>query len=344
MDGARSIHHVLRTRFVAVALAAVLSTVGLVACGSSNSTTSPQAVQSALKATANQSGLQLSVSLQGSPSDFSSNGNSSLTSSQEQAILNSRLVLAVHAASGTTLANAGVGGELNFSLSEGGNTLVELRVVGSTLFARVDIQQLTTTYSLDKGQVAQFRSRLAQLGSQVQGLGALNSGQWVSLDVKLLNQFTQTIGVTLPSLPQLVGRVVGAFFNALAQSKNITSAGAGKAQITVNAQQLVTALAQAVAATPGMSALSSQVNGLAQRAHAAVPANKSGNVVVTVNSGIVSNLELSLNQFDTSHTLTGPASANMAVAKAGAVSAPSGAVPINISQLIRAFQSTSTSS
>ena len=148
----------------------------------------------------------------------------------------------------------------------------------------------------------------------------------------------------MPSVPQLLGRVVGAFFNALAQSTNISPAGAGKAQMTVNAQQLVTALAQAVAATPGMSTLSGQINSLAERAHAAVPASRSANVVVTLGGGIVSNLELPLNQFDTSHAMKGPVSANMAVAKSGAVSAPSGAVAIDLPQLIHALQGASASS
>ena len=301
-------------------------------------------MQSALKATANQSGLELTLSLQGNQSDFSNSSNSGLTSAQEQAILDSTLALTVHAAKGTSLADAGDGGEVALTLAESGNTLAELRVVGSTLFARVDFQKLTDAYGLDKGQVAQFRSQLQRLGSQVGGLSALNNGDWVSLDIKLIDQFAETAGVTLPSAPQLVGRIVGAFFNTLAQSTNISSTGDDKATMTVNAQQLVTALAQAVASTPGMSSLSKQVNSLSQRAHDAVPASKSANVVVTVGDGIVSNLGLPLNQFDTSNMLKGPVSANLAVAKAGAVSAPSGAVAINLPQLLRAFEGAPASS
>ena len=333
----------VRTRVLALVLTAAV-VVGVAACGSSGSANSPQNVQSALKSTANQSGLQLTLTFNGKASDFSGQGDSGLTAAQMQAILDSSVALTVHTADGTTLANAGAGGELAFSLTESGSSLVELKVVGSTLFARVDIQKLTAAYGLDKGKVAQFRAQLARLGSQVGGLGALNNDQWVSLDINLINQFAQTAGVTLPSVPQLLGRVVGAFFNALAQSTNITPAGSGKAQMTVNAQQLVTALAQAVAATPGMSKLSSQINSLAQRAHAAVPANRSANVVVTLAGGIVSNLELPFNQFDTSHTLKGPVSASMAVAKSGAVSAPSGAVAIDLPQLIHAIQGASASS
>ena len=86
-----------------------------------------------------------------------------------------------------------------------------------------------------------------------------------------------------------------------------------------------------------MSTLSKQVNSLSQRAHDAVPANKSANVIATVGGGIVSNLALPLNQFDTKKMLKGPVNADLAVDKAGAVSAPSGAVAINLPQLLHAL-------
>jgi hypothetical protein len=327
-----------RSRLLAVVLAGAMTVTAFSACGSSSgSKSSPEQVQSKLKATADQKGLELTLSLHGQVSDFSGSSDSGLTSAQEQAILDSTLALTVHAAQGSSLADAKAGGELALALAEGGNTLAEVRVVGSTLFARIDLQKLTDAYHLDGGQVAQFKSQLQRLGSQVGGLNALSDGNWVSLDINLVNQFAQTAGVTLPSAPQLVARIVAAFFNSLAQSTNISSTGKDTAQMTVNAQQLVTDLAQAVASTPGMSTLSKQVNGLSQRAHDAVPADRSANVTVTVDGDIVSNVGLPLNQFDTQKMLKGPVTANLAVDKAGAVSAPSGAVAINLPQLLHAL-------
>jgi hypothetical protein len=201
-------------------------------------------------------------------------------------------------------------------------------------------------YNLDKGKVAQFQTQLQRLGSQVGGLNALNDGKWVSLDINLIDQFAETAGVTLPSAPQLVASITGAFFNSLAKTNrtNISSISNDTAQMTVNAQELVTDLARAIASTPGMSSLTKQVNNLSQRAKDAVPANKSGNVVVTLAGGIVSNLRLPLNQFDTKNTLKGPVSANLLVAKAGSVSAPSGAVAVNLPQLLHAFEGAPASS
>jgi hypothetical protein len=336
---------VARNKIVAVVILAALAVTAVGACGSSTSSkSSPEQVQKALKATADASGLQLTLSLNGDRSAFGNSSDSGLTPAQEQAILDSTLTLTVHAAKDTSLANAGTGGELALTLVHSRNTLVELRLVGSTLFAQVDIKKLTSTYSLDTGKVAQFRSQLERLGSQVEGLSALDNGKWVSLDINLINQFAETAGVTLPSAPQLVGRIVGAFFNTLAMSQDISSLGGDKAQMTVNVQQLVTALAQAVASTPGMSSLSKQVNSLAQRAHDAVPPDKSAKVIVTVGDNIVSNLELSLNQFDTKNTLKGPVNASLDVTNAGTVSAPSGAVAINLPQLLHALQASSANS
>jgi hypothetical protein len=92
-----------------------------------------------------------------------------------------------------------------------------------------------------------------------------------------------------------------------------------------------------------MSGLSKQASSLPQRAQNAVPA-RSATVIVTVGGGIVSNLQLSLNQFDTAHHLNGPASANLAVSKAGSVPTPSGATPINLGQLIHALQGSAAGS
>ena len=194
-----------RSRALAVAMAAALAVAGLGACSSSGSSASPSDVQSAFKATANQSGLQLKLSFSGSTSDFSNSGSSGLTQPQEQAILNSTLDMTVLAADGTSLTNAGTGGELEMSLVESGKTLVDLRIVGQTLYAQVDIQGLATTYDLDSTKVAKFQSELEQLGGQVGGLSALDNGQWVSLDINLIDQFAQTTGITLPSVTPVGG-------------------------------------------------------------------------------------------------------------------------------------------
>jgi hypothetical protein len=324
---------------------AALTTASLAACGSSSNKTasSPEEVTAALRSTANQPSLELTGQITGSVSSFSNGQGSTLTPDQEQAILDSTLVLTVHAANGTNLSNAGRGGELSLVIRHNGTTLAEIRLVGSTLYAQIHIQQFSTTYGLDSGSVARFRSDLERLGSQVGGLNALNNGQWVSLNINLLDQLVQTAGITLPSVPQLVGRIVGALFNGLAAASTVGDVHNGQAQLTVSARSVVSALAQAITGTPGMSSFGSEITNLNQSANASVP-NKSIHVNVTVSGGIVSNLELPVNQFQTTKPLKGPVSFKMAVAKSGAVSVPSGATPVNLPQLIHALEGSSSSS
>lgn len=317
--------------FTGALLAVGLTSAVLTACGTAAN--SPKDAPAALRADANKSGLQLTLTAQGNEASIPDNG-SGLTTAQKQAILNSSLVLTVHAANGTTLSNAGSGGELSLAMDEGGQTLGQLEIVGQTLYLKVDISRIASAYQLDKGQAAKFTSELQQLAPQVPGLSALSAGNWTSIDLGVVNQFTQTLGITLPSGPQMVARLVGAFFNALAQGT--PSSANGATQVNVSAQNLVTALAQSISATlsatPGMSKYANDVT--AAEGHLKLQ-GESGNVQVTTSGGSVSALQLPLNQFD--KTITGPVSLNMAVADAGPISAPSGATAIDLSKLIHAL-------
>ena len=321
----------MKGRSLAGALLAVgLTCAGVTACGTASN--SPKDAPTALRADATKSGLELTLTAQGNEASIPDN-NSGLTTAQKQAILNSSLVLTVHAATGTNLSNAGTGGEVSLAVDEGGQTMGQLEIVGQILYIKVDISRIASAYQLDKGQAAKFTSELQQLAPQVPGLGALSAGNWTSIDLGVVNTFTQTLGVTLPSVPQMVARLAAAFFDALAQGT--PSAANGTTQVNVSAQSLLTALGQSISATldatPGMSKYANKVNSAESRLNLA---GQSGNVQVTTSGGSVSALKLPLNQFD--KTITGPVSLNMTVASAGPIAAPSGATPIDLSKLIHA--------
>ncbi|MBO0732463.1 MAG: hypothetical protein J2P57_24590 [Acidimicrobiaceae bacterium] len=325
-----------RRAVAALCSVVTLAVVGLAGCGSSSrSASSPSDVQAALRSTANQQGLKLTLTLSGTPGG--GNGSSTLTRSQEQAIIDSTLILTVHAASGSTLANAGNGGEVDLALEHGLSTLGDIRVIGHTLYGKVDIPQFTSTYGLNKGSVARFQSELDRLGSQVQGLTALNDGKWVSVDLNSLDTLLAAAGITLPSVPQLVGRIVGAAFNSLAATAHVDQVHGGQAQLTVGARPVVTALARAISGTPGMRSFGTQIQNLAQDAQNSVPANANGKVNATISGGKISNLELPVKQFERNPTSGGPDTVKLAVTSAGSVSAPSGATVLNVAQLIRAL-------
>jgi hypothetical protein len=306
---------------------------GLAACGSATTTRSFQSAAGAVRAIANQPGAQFTVTIKGGPSAFS---GSDLTTAQKQAILASSLVLDVHAANGTTLATAGNGGEVALGLTEGGARLAQLEEVGSTLYARVDLARIASTYQLDPSAVAHLRGFLSRYSAQVGGLRALASGQWVSLNLGAIAAFAQAAGITLPSVPQLASQLVSAFLNAVADGTAASSATSAQQQITVNVRHLVTSLTDTIAAVPALSKLSPQIARMAQKAQQAVPSAQTAIVGVTLQGGTVSNLQLPLNQFEP--RLNGPVSINVAVAPASAIKPPSGAVAIDLGQIIRVLE------
>jgi hypothetical protein len=103
----------------------------------------------------------------------------------------------------------------------------------------------------------------------------------------------------------------------------------------------VAALVHALAGTPGMSSFKNQLGSLNNLS--GVP-NKTVQLNLTVANGIVSSLELPLNQFQTSSSSSGPSSLKLDVSPSGAVSAPSGATAINLPQLLHAAASSSSGS
>jgi hypothetical protein len=273
-------------RLAGVLLAVGLTSAGVTACGSAAN--SPKDAPGALRADATKSGIQMTLTAEGNEASIPDN-NSGLTAAQKQAILNSSLVLTVHAANGTNLSNAGSGGEMSLALQEGGQTLGQFEVVGQMLYLKVNISQIASAYQLNKGRAAKSSSELQQLAPQVPGLSALEAGNWTSIDLNVVNQFTQTLGITLPSVPQMAARLVAAFFNALAEGT--PSAANGTTQVDVSAQNLVTALAQSIsatlAATPGMSKYANDVT--AAEGHLQLQ-GQSGEVQVTSSGGPVTAL------------------------------------------------------
>jgi hypothetical protein len=324
----------MRNKIVGATVVAGLAVSGLAACGSTTTArtaSAPVSVQGALRATPNQSGLRLTVTVNGDPATFT---GGRLTAAQKQAILASSLVLTIHAGDGRTLANADTGGQAALALENGGSQLAQLEEVGSTAYAKVDISKIASVYHLDPQDVARFRALLGRYSSQVSALRALEQGRWISLDLGAIQPLAQAAGMTLPSIPQLAAGLTTTVFNVLAEGATPATAGSGPSQVTVDVHRLITALAHALTATSGLAKLSPQIGDLAQKAEQAVPSNTFAKVDVTVIGGTVSNLRIPLNQFDTARHLNSQASVNVAVAPANTVAAPSGAVPVNLGQLL----------
>lgn len=325
-------------RYLGVALAAGLGLAALAGCGSSGTTSAnpTQTVNNGFQADLNQPGLQMVVRLQGSPSSLGANSN--LTPAQKQAILASHLVVSVHGAGSTPVGQVSAttgNNAVDVALVKGSDNLADLRFIGDNLYARVDIPKLTADYGLDKGSVANFRTSLNEIATQVTAAKALNDGKWVSVNVPQAEALVASQLHVNPTLlphvnPGELVQVVDAVLTGLQHNSRITAAPVGGApyQLTVNDKALITQLSQAIASTPGFSAI--PTIGQLRNSAASVPAGMTTKVGASVNNGKVSRLVLPISQFDKS---AGNAETIVDISSTGPITAPSGATPVDLAQV-----------
>lgn len=313
--------------------------------GGGSSADASAAVVKAVTKLGNEQGIQLGLHMDGQASAFGS--NSDLTTSQQQAILNSRVLFAVNTGNGKSLvqdassantASNTPGGDVQIALTNKGANLGTLEVInGKTAYARVDIHQFTDTYGLDQGSVQQFESELQQASSQVPGLSALQAGKWVSVDLAPLLQLEQQSGGSSSSgnmnlSPATAGKVISGFLQAFEHNSTVTKTGSAlggtEYQAVVKEKGFASSFGQTIQSIPGLGA---DATGMTDNN---IPANQTLTLNIVVKNGEVSEVELPLNQFDTNHELNGPITLGLDVAPTGAISAPSGATPVDISQFL----------
>jgi len=298
-------------------------------------------VTTAIKSIGNSTGVQLVISLQGAASAFPA--SSKLTSTQESALLSSQLIIGTETSDGKSLtqsasAGAGNSGKFELALSSNGANLASIEVLGSTLYARVDINQTATTYGLTKGKAEQAQQELAQAGSSIPGLSALSAGKWVSLDLTPLLQLEQKSASTSTTTsgsavsPASEAALVSAFLQAFEQNSQITEVGPAdggtKYQAVVREKALVTALGQASASIPGLGSEANKANA------SNIPATQTLTVDVVVKGGALTDLQLPLNQFDKTNQLKGPLTLDVGFSGAPTITAPQGATAVDLSGIL----------
>jgi hypothetical protein len=346
---------VQRNKFLGVALAAGLAVTAVSACGGggggslslggtktstpSGSSGATGKVTSAITGVGQDAGVQLVLSLEGSPSSFPASAK--LTQQQLQAILNSQLIIATHSANGKSLtqsAGSGSTGDFQIALVNSGANLGTIEIIGKTLYLRIDINKTASAYGLTTGKAAEVQQALQAEGSAIPGLSALSAGQWVSADLTPLLQLEQQSaststttagsGLSAASEKQLIEAAVQAF----KQNSTITEVGPAnggtKYQAVVREKALVTALGQAAQGIPGLGSKASSLNG------SNISATQTVTVDVILKGDTLSELQVPLNQFDTKNTFRGPVTLDIGIAGSPAITAPSGATSINVSNIL----------
>lgn len=334
-----------RAALSALALAATVSI--LAGCGSSgsggsgnsnggttnNSSSAPATeLTSSIDALGKASTVDAVLKLTGSGSDLLSfvkqqDPGAKLTSAQAAELAALQINIEATAPSGKTLSDlggSGGAGASNITVTDQGKSLFTLRVVNKTLYLQVALKDLLDRLG-QSASYAQIQSAQSQLPPFAQ---ALVQGKWVSLPEATAKQLSSQLGASSSSSQSEASALLGKLKTLLTKDVTVTRTSSGSTDVltlTGNSHTLASDFVNTFASTiPGGSALGSP--NLSK-----VP-NKSLTVQASVTGGALSAITVDLGQFSKSGKGSLPIS--LAISQSGpSISAPSGAVPIDITAL-----------
>lgn len=310
------------------ALAVLVAVVGLVGCGggSSGGGSVKGDVLSSVDGVANADRLTTTIRLDTTPDvlqALAQSGGVTLDANVTSALAGADIVIERVKRSG--------GSDLDVRAVAGGNTLVELRAVGDSLYVQGDVRGILTLIGKPK-VYANLRAETQSMPTFVQ---AAVNGQWVSLPAATLNSLSAITGGAPPSASSSNGpKLLGDLRHAIDKDVTVTQAGTDSkgthyvlhADTKAMAADVRAAIADAV---PGGSALS-------QRVPANVP-HQTFEFDAWVKDGALSELSINLLQFvsDSSKVPSGTTlPLTITFDKSGDdITAPGNAVPVDLTQL-----------
>lgn len=260
----------------------------------------------------------------------------SMSPAQARKLAALQLRATVHTTAGTlrTL-QSGATPQVDFTVLEGSTPMIDIREVGGNLFLQAQVQQLLGTFGAPAGVYGSLRARATQLPSFVR---ALVAGKWVELSKDAINQlksiFEQQLASASASPPPSAGARLEADLLAIYKKDiTVTEAGAaadGTYTLTGNIH------------TIGTDFLNAEINVLPQavqsqlrpRLQSLQIPDKIATLHATVADSKVSRLSLDVGQFapPSDAGVHGDVDLDFSTADR-TVTAPTGAVPVDISQL-----------
>jgi hypothetical protein len=227
----------------------------------------------------------------------------------------------------------GGGGHSAFAVRaiDGGQTLVELRVVGDTIYLQGDVNAILT--------LAHKRSDLASLQTEAAQLPpfakALLDGKWVSLNAAALSGLAGQVGGPTGSAdasqgPRLLAELKGVLSRDVTVTKLGTDSRGDHLMVTGDANKLAADIKSSIASSvPGGGALTDRLT---------VGAGSSRVVTLEawVKDGALTELSLDLAQFAPKDKVPGGATLPLTMTfdqSGDDISAPAGAVSIDLTQL-----------
>jgi hypothetical protein len=259
-----------------------------------------------------------------------SNG-SSFTSSQANTIAGLQVSIQATAPSGQTLGgltgSSAEAGAVDFKVGSGGTTYLSVVSVNKVLYLQVDLKDVFSAI----GKSSEYSSLSTEASALPSFAQALLSGKWVSLPLSTLKQLEGSLGANATATPstQQQQKLIASLQAVLTKDVTVTrtsSGGTDNLTLTANSKTLANDFLSAVgnAVPAASSALSSAGAGKVTSQQITMTAQVSG--------GSLTQLSIDVGQFDKKKTVSFPLVVTFT--KGGSsVSAPSGAVPVDTSQL-----------
>ncbi|HUJ67112.1 MAG TPA: hypothetical protein VLX59_16325, partial [Acidimicrobiales bacterium] len=236
----------------------------------------------------------------------------------------------------------------------GSSTPVEIRYVNQTLYGRVQIPQLVSDFGQSASDGQSIQSALTKANQYVPGLAALAEGRWVSVSkasLQSLMGMLKTFGGSLggqsyPSgsrssagnLSASVAQFEGSLKNALKNNASFSNAGTSGGRTEYNVTLALKSFIEQ--AGPAIQTLASSIPGGTGKVTNAdisklaseVPAHATAQLFVKNDKA--QEIVIDLNQFVPAHErLPFAVPLQVALGQPGAVSAPTGATALNLSNL-----------
>ncbi|MHB1536099.1 MAG: hypothetical protein ACYC1D_16110 [Acidimicrobiales bacterium] len=340
-----------RVRLYTASLGAAIALTAA-ACGSTSSPlaheSSQQAVNTSVSNLDHQSGFTATLSLGLTPSQLLqiqkiSGGGGHLTPQVADAISKSSISMDVHTTNGQDLAAAVQSGKigseaLDLAIHIGSDTPVELRVIGTTLYARINPKQALKDYGQNPALAGQLTSVLGKANTVVPGISALGQDKWVSADFSAFAGAAQQQGAAgAGSASKLVAAIRSAFNKYAIYAQHGQQGGATAYTVTIAAQGFVNQLVSAFTSQLPSGLFAGQL-GTLKNAAQGIPASLQIVLQVLVKGTTVSEVSIDLNQFF-HHKYPFAIPVRVDFTGGSTVSAPSGATALNLSGLLGALGS-----
>lgn len=318
--------------------------------------TTERAVGQSLSNLMAQPGVQMQVSLGLSAAQLQQLSAGHLSAATANGVSRTTLVMSLHTLDGHTVgqdlgAPTGSSSSMasDVAVQIGSDTPVELRGIGTQLFARFDVATAVADVGAPPAEASRILSGLASADTTVPGAAALGQGHWVSADLSTLIPPASTTAPQQARSKKMLSDLRAALQNNATFANSGDHGGRTEYTISIAAQGFVRQIVSSLGGDLGGAGATdgqivSGIQALQPRIDRISPSQRA-TFELWVSGDKAQEIDVNLAQFD--HSAPFPILMKMILGPAGPISTPAGATPLDLSKvagLLHFGTSTSTSS